>query len=321
MINDINPILRRNGMAIRNNNFSQDDLALRISRLGSIHNNIDEFAVELGLPDDLLHWAQNAEADFKAFESEAWQKRLESKRAFSAFRDKQDEARALYQKAKDILRAMIAPHGNADEIARAYSIDGRTPITREGIETALDDLAGQHDAYKAEGAEWVLPDHVVDSLRTLRSEMRELHTIARNKREKAKIAREAYNKRFREDTQRLRLVYEMGVLAWGVQGNAFMVLGMLPKSMIWTKKRPPSPGNLRYEASTRELRWEAIDGAGVYELNYRAEGKGGHWTGLYEGAENRFVLGEGVAGALEFRVRAIAEGKEGHWSGALGVGV
>lgn len=306
-------------MAIRNNNFSQDDYSQRVRRLASIHSNIDEFAAELGLSGDLLHWAQNAEADFKAFESEAWNKRNDSKSAFSAFRRKQVEARALYQKAKDILRAMIASHDNADEIIRAYSIDGRTPITREGIETAVDDLAAQHDVYVAEGAEWVLPDHVVDSLRTLRAEMRELHTVARNKREKAKIAREAYHKRFREDTRKLRLVYEMGVLAWGVEGTEFMVLGMLPKSMIWTKQRPPSPGNLRFDASSREFRWDRIDGADSYEVNYRAEGKGGHWTSVYEGAENRFVLEEGIAGALEFRVRAIAEGKEGHWSGVLRV--
>ncbi len=306
-------------MAIRNNNFSQDDYSQRVRRLASIHSNIDEFAAELGLSAHLLHWAQNAEAEFKGFESEAWNKRNDSKSAFSDFRRKQNETKALYQRAKDILRAMIAPQDNADEIIRAYSIDGKTPITREGIETAVDDLAAQHEIYKSEGAEWVLPDHVVDSLRTLRAEMRELHTIARTKREKAKIAREAYHKRFREDTHKLKLVYELGVLAWGVDGTEFIVLGMLPKSMIWTKKRPPSPSNLRYNSTSRELRWDRIDGADSYELNYRESGKGGHWTVIYEGAETRFALAEGFAGDVEFRVRAIAEGKESHWSGALGV--
>ncbi len=307
-------------MAIRNNNFSMDDFVLRISRLGSIHVNIDRFATELGLSGDLLLWAQTAEAEFRAFESEAWAKKLESNRAFSDFRRKQDETRELYQRAKDILRAMIAPHDNADEIIRAYSIDGRTPNTREGIESAVDDLISQNDIYVAEGAEWVLPAHVVDSLSALRAGMRELHATARTKREKAKIAREAYNKRFREDTHKLRLIYEMGVLAWGVQGTAFMVLGMLPKSMVWTKHRPPTPENLRYDSASRELAWDIIDGADSYELNYRETGKGGHWTSAYEGAENRFALAEGPVGEAEFRVRAIAEGKESNWSGAVRVG-
>jgi len=306
-------------MAIRNNNFAQDDYEGRLERLISFCAHITDFSAELGLTGDLLLWAQNSLTEIEDIQGEARTKRIDSKFAFSDFRRKQNETKALYQRAKDILRAMIAAQDNADEIIRAYSIDGKTPITREGIETAVDDLAAQHEIYKSEGAEWVLPDHVVDSLRTLRAEMRELHTIARTKREKAKIAREAYHKRFREDTHKLKLIYELGVLAWGVDGNKFMVLGMLPKSMIWTKKRPPSPSNLRYNSTSRELRWDRIDGADSYELNYRESGKGGHWTVIYEGAETRFALAEGFAGDVEFRVRAIAEGKESHWSGALGV--
>jgi len=306
-------------MAIRNNNFAQDDYEGRLERLISFCAHITDFSAELGLTGDLLLWAQNARTELEDIRGEAQTKKFDSHMAFSDFRSKQEETKALYQRAKDILRAMIAAQDNADEIIRAYSIDGKTPITREGIETAVDDLAAQHEIYKSEGAEWVLPDHVVDSLRTLRAEMRELHTIARTKREKAKIAREAYHKRFRENTHKLKLIYELGVLAWGVDGNNFMVLGMLPKSMIWTKKRPPSPSNLRYNGTSRELRWDRIDGADSYELNYRESGKGGHWTVIYEGAETRFALAEGFAGDVEFRVRAIAEGKESHWSGALGV--
>lgn len=41
-------------MAIRDNYFSQGDYEGRLERLSHFNANIDRFAVELGLPDDLL---------------------------------------------------------------------------------------------------------------------------------------------------------------------------------------------------------------------------------------------------------------------------
>ncbi|MCK5833538.1 hypothetical protein KAH81_07705 [bacterium] len=307
-------------MSLHSNNFSQDDILIRGERYIYFSGNIDSLAVELGVTGDLLLWAQNTEAEWEEIRGEARVQKYDAQMTFGAFRRKQNETRALYVRAKALLKAIIASQENADEIIRAYSIDGKTPITREGILSSVDDLAGQNDIYNADGATWVLPDHIVDSLKTLRNEMSDLHSTARTKREKAKVARVAMQKRFREDTHRLKLIYEMGVLVWGVQGLNFLDLGMLPKSRVWTKHRPPAPANFRYDSSSRVIIWGAIEDADRYEAHYRAGGASGHWTAFYEGESNSCPLPT-LTGAHEFRVRAIAKGKEGHWSGAVEVGL
>ena len=304
-------------MAIINNLFSKDDAGDRQIRLLFLTGSIDDIAVELGITGDLLIWAQNCEGKWEEAQSEARMGDIAKMRAFSGFRYKQIDCKKLYQKAKKYLKAIIAEHDNAAEIMRAYSIDGRTPLSREGLETAVDDLARQHESYVAAGDPWVLPGLLVDEIVTLRTEMSELHTVARAMLLSAKVAREAMKARFREDTKRLRLVYEMGVLVWGVDSRNFIGIGFLPKSMVWTKKRPPSPENFRYDADTRTFRWDFIDGAESYEAQYREAKTSGHWTTFYEGAENSCPPPEGLSGTFDFRVRAIAKGKEGHWSGSI----
>jgi len=303
-------------MAIINNLFSKDDTFDRMERLHSLQGSIDDIAAELGVTGNLLAWAQNCEDQWKEARSEARTKEIAKERAFSEFRYKQIDCKKLYQKAKNILKAMIAEHDNTAEIMHAYSINGTTPRTREGLESAVDDLSRQHEIYKAAGDPWVLPDHIVDEIRALRTEMSVLHTTACTLLLKAKVAREAMKARFREDTKRLRLIYEMGVLVWGVDSSNFIGRGFLPKSMVWTKKRPPSPENFRFDESAKTFRWSFIDGADSYEAHYRAAGEGGHWTAFYEGAENSCPPPEGLTGSFDFRVRAIANGKEGHWSGS-----
>ena len=181
----------------------------------------------------------------------------------------------------------------------------------------VDDLIRQHDIYVAEADPWVLPNNVVDELRTFRTEMGNLHSDAATKRERAKVARKAMKKRFLDDTRRLKLIYGMAILVWGVQSPYFLDLGMLPKSKVWTKKRPPSPENFRFDSEARIFHWFSIEGADSYEAHYREAGGSGHWTAFYEGAENSCPPPEGLSGNFDFRVRAIAKGKEGRWSGGI----
>ncbi len=304
-------------MSITNNSFSKDDPGLRDLRLTLLENSINDYAVELDVTGDLLVWAQNCGDGWDDAQKEARRAENAKGLAFEEFKHKQIDCKKRYQKTKNFLKAIIAPHDNAAEIMRAYSIDGKTPLSREGLECAVDDLARQHETYKAAGDPWILPDHMVDALRTLRAEMSDLHTTACTMRERAKVAREAMKARFRDDTHRLKMVYELSVMAWGVQGGHFLRLGMLRKSMIWTKKRPPSPENFRYDSNARTFQWDLIDGADSYEAHYRESDKSGHWTAFYEGEANSCPQPEGLLGAFDFRVRAIAKGKEGHWSGSI----
>lgn len=304
-------------MAIINNNFYADDVNSRSSRVSLLQHNIDGLAAELGVTGDLLIWAQNCEDQWRDISMEARLAKAQTNVEFSKFQSAFAECKKHYQKAKDLLKAIVTPHDNADEILRAYSIDGRTPLSRDGLESAVDDLSRQHEIYKAAGDPWVLPDHIVAELIPLRTEMSELHTAACTQRERAKVLREVAKNRFREDTHRLKLIYKMGVVARGVDSPNFLTLGMLPKSMVWTKKRPPAPENFRFDAVAKTFHWSFIDGADSYEAHYREAKTSGHWTTFYEGAENSCSPPDGISGTFDFRVRAIAKGKEGHWSGGI----
>ncbi len=304
-------------MAFKNNNFSNDDPVTRVFRLHFLKLGIDDNAAVLGVTGDLLAWAQNCEKEWNDIYREAKFSRLEASSAFAECRRKQVELTAFYQKAKDLLKALIAESENPDEVMRAYSIDSWTPRTREGIETAVDDLIRQNAVFSAEGVEWVLPEHIIDEIQSLRDEMSALHTDAVTKRDRAKTALKARNKRFIEDTKRLKVIFQMAVLVWGVNSNDLSRIGMVRKSSIWTKRRPPTPENFAYDSDSRIFRWDAIEDVTAYEAHYREADEKGHWTAFYEGVENSCSPPDSLRGVFEFRVRAIAENKESHWSRVL----
>lgn len=304
-------------MGLKNNNFSNDDPETRRTRLHSLQVGIDDNAGVLGVTGDLLAWAQHCEEEWIEISEDARFSRIYASIAFKDCRRKQLELTGLYQKAKDLLKAMVAESDNPDEVMSAYSIDGWTPRSREGIETAVDDLIRQSAVYSAEGVEWVLSDHILDEIQTLRDEMSALHTDAVTKRDHAKTALKARNKRFADDTKRLKVIFQMAVLVWGVNSSNFWRIGMVRKSSIWTKRRPPTPENFVYDSDARIFRWDAIDDVTAYEAHYREAGEKGHWTAFYEGEENSCSPPDSLRGVFEFRVRAIAENKESHWSRSL----
>lgn len=304
-------------MGLKNNNFSNDDPETRRTRLHSLQVGIDDNADVLGVTGDLLAWSQHCEEEWNDIYMDAKFSRIYASIAFKDCRRKQVELTGLYQKAKDLLKAMVAESDNPDEVLSAYSIDGWTPRTREGIETAVDDLIRQNAVYSAEGVDWVLPDHILAEIQSLRDEMSALHTDAVTKRDHAKTALKARNKRFADDTKRLKVIFQMAVLVWGVNSNDLSRIGIVRKSSIWTKRRPPTPDKFRYDSETRFFRWEYIEDVTAYEVQYRDAGEKGHWTAFYEGEDNSCAPPEGLSGVFEFRVRAIAENKESHWSRSL----
>jgi len=306
-------------MALKNNNFSNDDPRTRNIRLRFLQMGIDDNAAVLGVSGDLLAWAQNCYEEWFEISEDARLSRIDASYTFKDCRTKQVELTAFYQKAKDLLKALIAESENPDEVMRAYSIDGWTPRTREGIETAVDDLVRQNAVFSAEGVEWVLPEHIIDEIQSLRDEMSALHTDAVTKRDRAKTALKARNKRFIEDTKRLKVIFQMAVLVWGFNSNDLSRIGMVPKSSIWTKRRPPTPENFVYDSDSRIFRWDAIEDVTAYEAHYREADEKGHWTAFYEGEENSCSPPDSLRGVFEFRVRAIAENKESHWSRVLEV--
>ncbi len=304
---------------IIDNNFFADSIEKRSGRLGFLQNRIDEIADEIGVEGNLLLWAQSCEDDWHEIWGKAFIEKGQTGIAFGNYEIAFEKCSKYYQKSKKLLKAIIAEYDNADEIKRSYSINGQTPRSRDGLESAVDDMVRQNDKNVDEGKPWVLPAHFIDELKTLRADMSELHTEACAQREKASAAIEARNKRFREDSRRLRLVYEHAAAVWGVQSNHFIGMGMLPRSMVWTKKRPPAPEEFRYESGERIFRWNAIEGADSYEMHLRGAGQSGHWTSFYEGEDNSCPPPEGLSGAFDFRVRAIANGKEGYWSKSVEV--
>ena len=304
---------------ITNNNFFTDDIKDRSERLSAMQSRIEAVADEIGVQGDLLDWARNCHDDWEKILGKANFEKGKTGIAFGKYQTALEKCRKHYQKSKKLLKAIIAEYENADEIRRSYSINGQTPRTRDGLESAVDDMVRQHEKNVDEARPWLLPAHFIDELRALRKNISELHAEACAQREKASAAIAARNKRFREDSRRLRLVYEYVAAMWGVQSSKFIGIGMLPKSMVWTKKRPPAPRDFSFEADGRIFRWNEIEGTDSYEMHLRGAGHTGYWTSFYEGGDNFCPPPEGLSGIFDFRVRAIARGKEGYWSKSIEV--
>ncbi len=301
-------------MALINNNFSKDKKN-RWFRLHLIQKNIDRYAAELGVAGDLLDWAQNCETKSLKMEDDMKDARYFSGNAFANHRKKMKELRKNYQSGKDLLKALVRQYDGARELAESYAIDTRTPNTRAGLESAVDDLLRQHDIYRAAGDPWVLPAPTIAQIRTLRTEMSELYGIATTKRKDFHAAIKTYNEYYDSDTRKLRLLFEMALSVWGPDDFRLKMLGFLYRSAIWTKHVPPAPANFRFDSGARSFHWDIIDGADRYEAHYRdvSSKTGEHWTVFYEGATNSCPPPDGLTGKFDFSVRAIAGKKEGHW--------
>lgn len=228
---------------IINNSVSTDDYGIRIERLSLLSANIDDYAIELGLSEEMHEWSRNALDKWDDIRTDSHIETVEAGGAYSTLHAELRETYKYYNAAKGLLKAIIKEAGINDDIKESYGIIGKTSRSRKGLTNAIETLKTTHDKLKIEGDTRVLPDVFVDNLVIRREKIIELWYKALDEKKEAKEARELRNRIFNEDTRKLAHLFSLCKMKWGIDELRLRDLGFLNKSAIWTFKHKDEPEN------------------------------------------------------------------------------
>jgi len=219
---------------LKNNNYIDDDDATRGDRLLLMQTNIDLHAVELSIPVVLVNWAHTCSDGWVDVCAGAEMESGQRDEAYQEYQKKFRECRAYYQDVKDLLMAIIHDFENPDEAEEAYGIRGRTPRSRHALGAAIEQWADQHAVFSGEGDPRVVPLALITNMSSLATEMNSLWTQASIEDRETSAAYRIKEELFSEDTDRLRVIYNIAKLIWGDDDEKLKDLGFVPSSEVWT---------------------------------------------------------------------------------------
>lgn len=221
------------------NNLSMDTKEVRLYRLMRMQNNIDTYAVLLGVVGAILAWAQGCYTRFTDAVTAATVEDGESQDSRILLRDKFKTALDYYQKAKEILQAKLDLYPPDDHLLASYAIKRSTPRTYQALKEAIDALIYTHDKLDGEGDERIIAQAIIDQLIIYRDDFFDAMEAAGIDDRETDDAYALQHRYFDEDTERLKLIFKIACLIWGDDDPRLKDLGFVPSSEIWTPGQPP----------------------------------------------------------------------------------
>ena len=307
---------------LKNNSIGKDKLEERSNRLLLLSRNIDDYAAAIGVVGDLLTWAQDAKDVFSETLVESHSAKSHAGIEFGKLYRLAKETAQFYAKIRSLLINNIQrTSGDLNDWLERYNIDGNTPQYYRP-------LVNRIDAWLLEDARLralvppdprVIPQAFIYDLTARRDQLNEIYLQAYAKKEIARTAVKSFADLMKNDTLKLRAVYDLAVLAWGNNDSRLMALGFVLKSQIWTRNRPFAPEDFRYDPDAGVFIWTAIEDITEYELVCRLEDTSGAWTQLYKGAENTTDAKPQTPGTYDCRLRAWKGDTEGRWTKTIEV--
>ena len=243
---------------LKNNDCGNDNDAARSDRLLLMQTNIDLHSVTLGLSPLLVNWARTCNDGWVAVCANAAMENGQTDEAYQEYQKKFNECRDYYQDVKDVLMAIIHDLENPDEAEEAYCICGRTPRTRHKLFASIEQWGNQHAVFVGEADLRVVPDALVTN-------MAALWTVASTEKREASTAYRIKQELFAEDTDRLRVIYNIAKLIWHDDYENLRDLGFVLASEIWTPGQPEPGTPVHPEAATFEANYLGQD---IVELVY-----------------------------------------------------
>ena len=175
-----------------------------------------------------------------------------------------------------------------------------------------------NESLTAAGKPFVVPESFVTNLTTQTDNAANAWEMAKTEKRESAQAYDSQEDIFNEDTQKLRVVYQHGVLAWGKSNPLLEDLGFYPLVPKHGGQTPPAPQNLEYDAVMGRFSWLESEGATSYQLAYHATGSSNDWEEAYTGSDTSVTFNPGN-GNWEFKVRARNENGYGDWSSEITV--
>lgn len=297
------------GFLISSNNFSQDDYAIRSTRLEFLSKVIGVYAAELSVTGDLLDWALNS---FNLFEEARTDGTMEDAAVsveYQNFQIAYEELQNRYQLLKNILKSSY--HNEPDKF-EVFGIEGKTPRTKSGIFHACELLIGGNIKLKELGDTNVLPDSKIDEFQILLDETKEKELLATMSNEKSKYSTKELHKVFDEDTAKLRAIYNLVVAAWGKYDTRLIIFGFVQAKEIRRGKKADTPSNIVFDENTKTLTWDESEGATSYQLAF-SETEKSKWKVLFSGKANNYTFKEAPMN-IKIKIRTRNKNGFSKWS-------
>ena len=309
-------------MAIRNNQFSRDKDGDRFERLQLILANIAAFAAELGIIGDRLAWALAAVTAWIAARAAAGVEEGEKNDAFEDLHNKVEETAEYYAIGREMLTTVIYDFGGKpDDFIERYGFKGATPRLYNLLYDRIEKWLLEDARLKAliPPDPRVVADAVTIKLAALRDEMYALYNAAYTEKSESDAAFNAKHTLFAVDSTQLTFLLLSAKMVWGDDDPKLRLIGLCPKSEIWTHNKPYSPKNLAFDDQTGTFSWDAVEDVDSYELSARIAGTTGDWTTFWTGTETSTTDKPAAPGIYDVRCRAIEGENLGNWSGAIEV--
>jgi len=299
---------------ILDNAFTDDTYDMRGDRLSLISANVDTYAAELALPDDLKNWGLGAYAAWESALVTAGIERGQRDTAFETYQRLFDELRDGYIRVKELLWALIEDTEDGTQIAEQYDIIQQTPRTRRTLKVSAEQIKETSDILRAEGDPRVLAEPIIDTLIAKTDAMETAWQTAQTEKKESLAAYDTLAALYNEDAQKLRLVYNYATLSWGKYDPKLFLLGFAPSVVRPGGGQPDAPTGLACDVETKTFSWDVVAEATSYQLAFSADRK--VWDEAYAGSETSVVFDPG-AGEWKFRVRARDVDGFGDWSGVI----
>lgn len=221
---------------IINNNFAKDTFSNRFLRFKGLSHNIEEYAIDLGLLDDMLLWAKEADAKWTKIFIGADIDESEEAGEYSMFHYEFRECYKFFNGAKKLLLSMIANSDDANEIIEEYGIKGSTSRVHKLLMQAMERMITTGEKLRAEGDDRVLPVNIATQLEEKHANLVQLWYAAIEKKRYAREKVRLRRARFDDDTRKLKFLYSLCVMKWGNNDLRLNSLGFLRKQSVWTFK-------------------------------------------------------------------------------------
>jgi hypothetical protein len=301
---------------ILDNGFTHDSYDRRSDRVSLLSVNIGTFAVELGLTETLITWGTSAYPAWSAVRVSAGVEKGERDVAFESYQNTFDETRSLLIDIKEVLLALIEDAEEGMEIIDEYGIGGPTPRNRAGVKQLIDQIKETSIRLRAAGDVRVLPEALVIRLADAGTEIIDQWHSAQKEKQESAEAYDTLEAVYNEDSQKLRLIYQMAKLTWGAYSPKLILLGFAPSTPKHGGGQPDAPIDFNKEWNDPELTlsWNDATNVSSYQLVYSEVED--VWEELYSGDSARYTY-EAPVGKRFYKVRARNANGYSDWSEVL----
>ena len=296
---------------IINNSVSADDYTTRAERIQLLSDNIDTFAVEIGVSGARLTAAQAADSEWEDVCAKCVVESGQKDEAYETFHEAVEEAANYYSTAKGHLLTIIYENGGRpDDFINAYGFNVRSPRRYKKLTGAIEAWKRNHDFLVGEGDPRVVPDAIMNQLIAHKNNIDALSNTVFIEKDESDTAFSEKLELFNRHTNLLKFIYTAAVLVWGNDDSRLNLLGFKPKSEIWTPGGgEPSgeigvPTNLQVtlEGANVRISWDAVEGADGYFLVHTKFPP--LFLKIYEGANTEFLHELPDNGVHYYMVRA-----------------